>query len=178
MRRRLVIAAAVLLAAVAGGSVIWHLTRSHGPVPAALRDGLTARVAGLLERDPGWRTETTSEPGWQPVCGDYVFGLDPVDARSVSQVRTVYAWVECRWLPPAGHRAGVTVRDLPAEVVPIAVRLGSPDTFKVPQDGEGTYPAGIKQIFPRDLRDEALEPDPALSAARTRLEARVRALLG
>jgi hypothetical protein len=177
MRWRLVTAAAGAVVAVAGTAVVWHETRSHSPVPEALRAGLTARVVDLLEHDPGWRTETTSDPGWQPVCDDHVFGLDPVGARSISQVHTVYAWVECRWLPPAGERAGVAMRESPAEVVPIAVRLGSPDTYEVPRDGEDTYPADMERIFPRDLWDAAFGPDPALDAARATLEDRVRALL-
>jgi hypothetical protein len=117
------------------------------------------------------------EPGYQPVCEGDVFGLDPVDARDVGHVRSVYAWVSCKWLPPAEHRAGQTAYELLAEVVPIAVRLGRTDRFEVPRDGENTYPADIRRIFPRDVRDVAFHGGPALDAADTRVDGRVTALL-
>jgi hypothetical protein len=69
-----------------------------------------------------------------------VFGLDPVNARDVAQVRSVYASVYCEWLPPANRRAGETGQRLPAEVAPIAVLLGRTDRLEVPRDGEGIYP--------------------------------------
>ena len=171
------VTAVVALVVAGGGAAAWSATRRHAPVPAALRDDLTARVVRLLEADPAWRTETTMEPGWQPVCEGDVFGLDPVDARDVGQVRSVYAWVFCKWLPPVEQRADQTARDLPAEVVPIAVRLGRTDRFEVPRDGESSYPADIRRIFPRDVRDVAFDGSPALGAANTRLDARVTALL-
>ncbi|MCU7728526.1 hypothetical protein ODJ79_32850 [Actinoplanes sp. KI2] len=169
--------AVVALVAVGGGAAVWSATPRHAPVPAALHDALTARVVRHLEADPAWATESTMEPGYQPVCEGDVFGLDPVDARDVGQVRSVYAWVFCKWLPPAEHRAGRTAQELPAEVVPIAVRLGQPDRFEVPRDGEGVYPADIRRIFPRDVRDVAFGGFPGLDAATTRLDARVTALL-
>lgn len=92
-------------------------------------------------------------------------------------VRSVYAWAYCKWLPPAEQRAGQTARDLPAEAVPIAVRLGRTDRFEVPRDGESTYPADIRRIFPRDVRDAAFDGSPALDAAIIRVDARVTALL-
>jgi hypothetical protein len=172
-----VVTAVVALVVVGGGGAAWSATRRHTPVPAALRDDLTARVVRLLEADPAWRTETTREPGRRPVCEGDVFGLDPVDAREVGQVRSVYAWVSCKWLPPAEQRAGKTALDLPAVVVPIAVRLGRTDRFEVPRDGESAYPADVRRIFPRDVRDVAFDGSPALDAAIARLDARVTALL-
>jgi hypothetical protein len=174
-----VVTAVVALVVVGGGAAVWSATRRHTPVPAALHDALTARVVHLLENDPAWATETTMEPGWQPVCEGDVFGLDPIDARDVGQVRSVYAWVFCKWLPPAGQRAGQTAQDLPAESGPVAVQLGRTDRFEVPRDGESTYPADIQRIFPRDVRDVAVDGDPAmdLDAATARVDARVKALL-
>jgi hypothetical protein len=126
-----------------------------------------------VETDPAW---SIGEPG-QPVCEGDVFGLDPVDARDVAQVRSVYAWVYCKWLPPAEERAGETGEHLPAEVAPIAVRLGRTDRLEVPRDGENDYPADIRRIFPWDVRDVAFDGDPAMDAAITRVDARVTALL-
>ncbi|WP_285550734.1 hypothetical protein [Actinoplanes regularis] len=178
MRTRLWVVTAVVALVVAGGGVAaWSATRRHAPVPAALHDDLTARVVRLLEADPAWANEITMEPGRQPVCEAALFGLDPVDARDVGQVRSVYAWVSCKWLPPAGQRAGLTARDLSGAVVPIAVRLGRANHVEVPRDGESTYPADIRRIFPRDVRDVAFDGSPALDAANTRVDARLTALL-
>lgn len=151
------VTAVVALVVAGGGTAAWSATSGHAPVPAALHDDLAARVVRLLEADRAWATETTMEPGWQPVCEADLFGLDPVDARDVGQVRNVYTWVFCKWLPPSERRAGQTARDLPAEVVPIAVRLGRTDRFEVPRDGESAYPADIRRIFPRDVRAVAFD---------------------
>lgn len=171
------VTAVVALVVAGGGTAAWSATSRHAPVPAALSDDLSARVVRLLEAAPAWATRTTMEPGWQPVCEADTFGLDPVEARDVAQVRNVYAWVFCKWLPPAEQRAGQTARDLSAEVVPIAVRLGRTYRVEVPRDGEGTYPADIRRIFPQDVRDVAFDGTPALDAAITRVDARVTALL-
>ena len=174
------VTAVVAFVVVGGGTAARSATVRHAPVPAALHDDLTARVVRLLEADPAWAARATVEPGWQPVCEADPFGLDPVDARDVGQVRDVYTWVFCRWLPPAEQRTGQKARDLPTEVVPIAVGLGRTDRtdrIEVPRDGEGTHPADIRRIFPRDVRDVALDGSPALDAAITRVDARVTALL-
>jgi hypothetical protein len=168
----------VVLAVALGAGIGWRQWRPRPEVNPGLRAQLAARVTSFLELDPRWRTRATYEPGPRPVCESYVFGADPVDVSDVAQVRTVYAWVDCRWLPPVDQRAGVGLPDLPAEVTPIAVNLGPPVTFRVADDGRERHARSFEQIFPPELRDTARRQPSGFATTAARLDRRVGVLLG
>lgn len=139
-------------------------------LPGPLRDDLAVRAVDALEHDPTFRTEVTREPGWHPICVATVFGVSPPGADTVAKADTIFARADCAWLPPPGTTPG-NLDELPGESVPIALRIGPPLTYQVPEDGEG-YPDSIRRIFPKELQQAAFAgADPS---ARDRLRERLR----
>jgi hypothetical protein len=128
MKKPLILAGAVTVLVLTGcGSE--QRPVSTGAVVAAADQRATAAVAA-------------TEPEMN--CLARSFGLDPVKAEKIDQVRTVYAWVYCH----AKH--GDT-----AEVVPAVISLAGPPSVRIPADADND--AEVKRLFPADLRDSAYE---------------------
>ena len=172
MRRWRVLALALLVVAASGVFVVWRLSEPSGrKLPAGpLRDQLAMRVVEVLEHDPTFRTEVTREPGPQPVCVASVFGVAPERADAVDEVRTIYTWVNCLWLRPAGcsprGRPVSTSGTCPGLGMPIALHLGPPVTYEAPEDGEGN-PDSVRRIFPKSLEAAAFSHPLARGAGRS-----------
>jgi hypothetical protein len=106
------------------------------PPRGRLAADLTARVTTLMEQD--FRTLTTQ--GGEPVaCTARPFGVRPENLTRASEATTIYAWVHCR------TDGGETLLD------PVALRLGSPPTVRVPQAGD-ERDRSLRRIFPADVR--------------------------
>ncbi|MBM0257385.1 hypothetical protein [Micromonospora sp. 4G55] len=85
-----------------------------------------------------------------------VFGVAPAEADAVDEVRTVYTWVNCRWVgltDVAEGPAGVDLNQLSGLGMPIALHLGPPVTYEAPEDGEEN--PDVRRIFPRSLEAAA-----------------------
>jgi hypothetical protein len=159
-----------LVGAVAVTTSACDLTGNNDPVTPAADSAVAVAAAGqaarALEADATFAGEVTQEAGWHPLCVSRPMGISP-DAATVAEVDTVYAWVYCKWVRPGG-----TGSDLPGLASPVVVHLKPTVSYQLPQDGEG-YATSIKELFPKSLRDAAIDGSPDEAAAMAELDARV-----
>jgi hypothetical protein len=127
---------AVLLALAAFAVISARRLGVQDPPSGRLAADLTARVTTLMEED--FRALTTQ--GGEPVaCTAKPFGVRPEGLTRAAQATTIYAWVHCR------TDSGESLLD------PVALRLDSPPTVRVPQAGDERE-RSLRRIFPADVR--------------------------
>jgi hypothetical protein len=117
-------------------------------VPAAIADQLRAAVVTAAENDLTFRGNVTSHAD-RIGCAAAVFGVDPENATTISDVRVVYAHVHC-----AGVTATGDLSSAEALAIPVAVTLPSPAGIVAPGDGD-QYARDLHRIFPERLWKQA-----------------------
>jgi hypothetical protein len=127
---------AVLMALAAFAVISARRLGVQDPPSGRLAADLSERVTTLMEKD--FRTLTTR--GGEPVaCTARPFGVRPEGLTRAAEATTIYAWVHCR------TDAGDSLID------PVALRLDSPPTVRVPQAGDERE-RSLRRIFPADVR--------------------------
>ncbi|BEL05295.1 hypothetical protein Q0Z83_034860 [Actinoplanes sichuanensis] len=129
---RYVWAAAVLIA-VSGGAVALNVA-DHQP---DLREQLTARMRTTLEQaDPATHQHAghnTQQPSSEVICGVHMYGFEPADVTTITDVRTVYGFHMCGVAEPllpwdvAVKLAGPVIIDMTADPPAIQVVEGTAD---------------------------------------------------
>jgi len=116
---------------VAGAAVVLVLAGCGGTPQQPVPKGSLANAADLRAAHG---VEATAP---EMNCVAKTFGIKPVDAKSIDQVATVYAWVYCQ------SKNGIT-----SEAVPAAVDRNG--TARIPRDSD--FASDINRIFPPDVR--------------------------
>ncbi|MDR8408425.1 hypothetical protein MTP10_06715 [Nonomuraea sp. 3-1Str] len=167
-RKGVVAAIAAALLLLAGVAVVLGVQQADRH---DLERRLAARVTALLEQaTPAEHHEhghDFGENAGRVVCAVEPFGFDPPAARTVAEVRWVYARHMCA-ITGAGTNWAMSVR----ASGPIAVRLGDAPWVRVPEPGPG-YPDRVREIIPERWHEEAFEEfadEGVIDAARDRFE--------
>lgn len=170
-RRGRLLAVTAVAAAVAAAGVAVAAGLNRQSPQEELREQLAARVTAVLERsspdehhDHGHHF---GEDAGTVVCAVDPFGFSPESARTMAEVKWVYARHMCA-VTGAGESWAMSVR----ASGPLAVRLDEPPEVHVPEPGAG-YPERVKQIIPQRFHERALAEfgdEEALESARERFE--------
>jgi len=136
------LAAAVMLPAAGFGT-----TRGPDPLRAALAERI---VTAMEHATPTQHHEHGHDAAATMACVAEVYGFEPADATSESQVRTAYGYIFCA--------AGTT--DIPFDYAaklagPVAVDMGPTPTVHIAQSGLG-YPERVRELMPDRFEQQAL----------------------
>jgi hypothetical protein len=119
-----------------------------------LRSQLTERVVTALEQasptehhDHGHNVTAAD----RVACVAELHGTEPVDARGLAEVRTVYAQYMC-----AAGAPGTAYDDSSRSSGPVALSLGEPPVVRVPPSGLG-YPDRVRALLPDRYEEQALK---------------------
>jgi hypothetical protein len=172
--------AAVILAMTAGAVVLVNSAGSK-PEPADLQSQIMTRLRTTLEQaDPGQhrhaghnaqQAATGEEAAPVVVCGVRVYGYEPAEATTLSDVQTVYGF----------HMCGVAEQKRPWDV---AVKLAGPVIVNLSTDPPGIqvveatadvmFVDRLRQMFPAKYAQLALKEalaDTEMAALRRRYDA-------
>ncbi|WP_430786520.1 hypothetical protein [Actinoplanes sp. G11-F43] len=150
---RYVWALAVLLSVSAG---VYALSGTDGPQD--LQGQIMTRIRTTLEQSSPEQHQHAGHAGGEQdapvICGVRVYGFEPAEAKSLTDVRTVYAF----------HMCGVAEPGRPWDV---AVKLAGPVILDMSTDPPGIqaveataeirYVDRIRQMFPPRYADQAIK---------------------
>jgi hypothetical protein len=138
-----------LLAALLVAMLMLH----PGPARAAdLSAQLADEVVRILEGMPPAEHQDhghTVAAEDRVLCVAEIIGMEPADAATIADVRTVYAYYMCAAGPPG------TPYDMSHRISgPVAVVLTSPPQARIAQAGEG-YPDRVRAMIPPKYQERA-----------------------
>lgn len=168
-----VVAVGLLRAASSGSDSGVPAARQSGDPPAGLRADLAARLVTLLEQATPTEQHAHGHDAAGPgkvICAVDAFGMDPPDATTAAQVRSVYALHLCA-VAETGRPWDLSVKFSG----PLAADLTDPPALRIVQPGAG-YPERVKELIPNRYQKRAVGPfldEPALAKLRSRFNAAI-----
>jgi hypothetical protein len=132
--------------------------------PATLRSQVAAKAAAIIENETpaehhSHGHEVTGDD--KVICGVALFGTDPPQAPTVSDVTVVYGYYFCAIGSP-----GVIYMESSRSDGPVVVRFGANPTVTIAQSGAG-YADRVRAMMPDQYENLCFRglPDPAVADA-------------
>lgn len=154
------IAVAVVVVAAAVLALVLRAVGSGGPSrPPTLANQLADRIAAVLEASTpldhhqhGHHSIGDANAAKIPtLCAVRTLGFEPAEAKTVAEVRTVYAYHLCAMVEPGRTWDGA--RKLSG---PMAAQLTEPVKIQVVEPGLG-FPDRVRSLIPAPYQEEALK---------------------